>query len=455
MIMAEKAFKGIDFIHFGRNGKVLLMLFYAFLFSGFSQAQIDTIYADPLKYKGPVIPRTPLVKHIDDEQKDLMDYVRLALSKNKKLEHKIFKEDTVPKTDSAVLHKSGKLHTSLLPGAGYTLQTRFAGVIAANGAFYTDNDEHSNLSVVNAFFCYTQNKQIILPIQSNIWTKGNKFNLMGDWRFYAYPQYTYGLGGHTTSDDADLLNYKYITIHQTVSRSIGHDWLVGLGYNLDYHWNIQEAGIAGETTDFQTYNKATQPKYPNLTSVSTGPSLNVLFDNRRNPIYPLRGSYLNVVYRPNFMFMGSNLNWQSLLVDYRKYFKVPGYKNSVLAFWTYAWLTLDGNPPYLDLPSTAWDTYSNIGRGYIQSRFRGRNLLYAESEYRFVMTRNGLFGGVVFVNAQSVSEWPGNNFNIVLPGAGLGIRVKVNKHSNTNVAIDYGWGTGGSGGLFINLGEVF
>jgi hypothetical protein len=424
------------------------------VFSAAMQAQIDTIFADPLKYKGPAIPKQPEVKIVEPEQKDLIDIVKLAFAKNEKLEHKLFKEDSLPKIDSTT-KKTGKLHTSVLPGAGYTLQTRFAGVIAANGAFYLDESEHANLSVINAFFCYTQNRQIILPVQSNIWTKGNKFNIMGDWRFYAYPQYTYGLGGHSTSDDADLMNYKYITIHQTLSRSIAKDWLMGVGYNLDYHWNITEVGIPGEVTDFQKYSQITQPKYPASQSVSSGPSLNILYDDRRNPIYPLRGSYLNIVYRNNFTFMGSDVNWQSLLVDYRKYFKVPGYKNSVLAFWSYSWITFGGTPPYLDLPSTAWDTYSNLGRGYIQSRFRGQSLLYAEGEYRFVLTPNGLLGGVVFANAQSVTEWPSNKFEVVLPGAGIGLRLKVNKHSNTNVSIDYGWGSGGSGGLFINLGEVF
>jgi hypothetical protein len=451
--MGKKSNKNIHISCF-QGRKFLLVSICALLLAVSCQAQIDTIYADPMKYKGPVIPRTPLVKHIEPDQKDIIDVVKMAFFKNKKLEHKLFKDDSIPKTDSTI-RKAGKLHTSVLPGAGYTLQTRFAGVIAANGAFYTDEDEHANLSVVNTFFCYTQNKQIILPVQSNIWTKGNKFNLMGDWRFYAYPQYTYGLGGFTSNDGADLLNYKYITIHQTVSKSLGHDWLAGVGYNLDYHWNITEVGIPGETTFFQAYGKAMQVKFPSSQSVSSGPSLNVLFDDRRNPIYPLRGSYLNVVYRHNFTFMGSDQNWQSFLVDFRKYFKVPGYKNSVLAFWSYSWLTFGGAPPYLDLPSTAWDTYSNMGRGYIQSRFRGQNLLYMEGEYRFVLTPNGLLGAVLFANAQSVTEWPSNKFEVVRPGAGLGVRVKVNKHSNTNVAIDYGWGAGGSGGLFINLGEVF
>ena len=48
--------------------------------------------------------------------------------------------------------------------------------------------------------------------------------------------------------------------------------------------------------------------------------------------------------------------------------------------------------------------YGNTGRGFIQGRFRGKNFVYGEAEYRFGITRNRLLGGVVFSNAQSVTE---------------------------------------------------
>src|SRR5258705_483565 len=74
---------------------------------------------------------------------------------------------------------------------------------------------------------------------------------------------------------------------------------------------------------------------------------------------------------------------------------------------------------------------------------------------QFGITNNGLIGGVVFVNAQSFSNYPGNEFDAVWPGYGLGIRIKANKNSNTNIGIDYGFGLGNSRGLFVNLGELF
>ena len=153
--------------------------------------------------------------------------------------------------------------------------------------------------------------------------------------------------------------------------------------------------------------------------------------------------------------MGSDVNWQSLLIDARKYIHFPATSPNTLAFWTYDWFTVSGKPPYLNLANTACDTYLNMGRGYIQARFRGQNLVYFESEYRFKILNNGLIGGVAFLNAQSYTEQESKRFEVVSPGYGVGLRFKFNKFSNTNIALDYGWGSHGSQGIFANLGEVF
>jgi hypothetical protein len=55
------------------------------------------------------------------------------------------------------------------------------------------------------------------------------------------------------------------------------------------------------------------------------------------------------------------------------------------------------------LPSTGWDDQFNTGRGYIQGRFRGKNMVKLEGEYRYRITRNGLIGGVVFANVENFS----------------------------------------------------
>lgn len=373
----------------------------------------------------------------EDAERDIVDFYRGVIRK----------KPPVEKCDPA--DKAGRLHLAVLPAAGYSLVTRFAVVVAANGAFYTDNESKTKLSSVNTSIAYTQNNQIILPILTNIWTPGNKLNLVGDWRYYKYPEYTYGLGGHTSvTKNSDLLKYYSIIVHEAVLKQVARSIYVGGAYNLNYHWGVSEAGQAdGEQSDFSKYGLHKR-------SVSSGVSAVALYDSRKNSINPSDANYASVSFCPNATFLGSDHDYRSLIIDLRKYI-TPGNSDNVLAFWSYNWLTFNGNAPYLDLPSTGWDPYANMGRGYIQSRFRGKNLLYLETEYRFNISPRGLLGGVVFANAQSVTDWPDNRFRTVYPAAGLGLRVKVNKHSNTNVCIDYGFGLHGSKGIFINLGEVF
>jgi outer membrane protein assembly factor BamA len=348
-----------------------------------------------------------------------------------------------------VKQKAGKLHVSALPAAGYTLQTGFAGVVSSNFAFYT-SDGAANLSNVLTSITYSQYNQIIFPIQANIWTKNNRYNIVTDWRYLVYPSQTYGLGGNTSADSGYNIDYGYLRLHQAILQHVAKDLYLGLGYDLDYFWNIREIDPPqGKETDFERYGLTKM-------SISSGISAHLLYDSRRNAINPDNGDYLGVTYRPNLTLLGSDNNWSSLIVDGRKYIPISVSNHDILAFWTYDWFTLgDGHPPYLLLPSTGWDPYSNTGRGYIQGRYRSLNMLYLESEYRFGITPNGLLGGVVFANAESFTEPGSDRYEYIQPGYGLGIRISLNKFSRTNLCIDYGWGSHGSSGFFVNLGEVF
>jgi hypothetical protein len=348
------------------------------------------------------------------------------------------------------LQQAGKLHISALPVIGYTLQTGFAGVLSANFAFYTSNQGQTNISSILTSVTYSQYRQIIFPIQADIWTKGNTYNIITDWRYLKYPSLTYGLGGDTSPDSGYNIDYAYLRLHQAILKRIARDLYLGPGYDLDYFWNVREIDPPpGKETDFQHYGL-------HKTAIASGVSLHFLYDSRRNQINPDGGGYASISYRPNFTFLGSDDNWQSLILDLRKYIRWPGSTHNVLAIWSYNWFTTGaGSPPYLLLPATGWDAYSNTARGYIQGRFRSRNMLYLETEYRFRILSNGLLGGVIFGNAQSFSEPGSGRYEYLTPGYGTGVRISLNKFSRTNLCIDYGWGTHGSGGFFVNLGEVF
>ena len=334
-----------------------------------------------------------------------------------------------------------------MPAAGYTLQTGITALLAANYSFKPAKYPEQNSSLLTAAINFTQESQIFLIAQSAIWAKNNKYYFPGEFRIMKYPMYSYGFGSLSVPAHRFQLDQNYIRLYEDGLIHIGKTVYVGPGYRLDYHWNIVQNRPDSVTTDYDRYG------YTRI-AVSSGLAFNLVQDNRNNPINPSKGSFVKLVLRVNPTWMGSNSSWQSFLAEGRKFIGLD-HGRKVIALWTYNWFTLGGNPPYLDLPSLGWDMYNNTGRGYIQSRFMGKQMLYDEAEFRFSLTRNGLFGMVIFGNAHSFTEWPSNTFEKINFGYGAGFRIRLNKYSGSNIAIDYGFGSHGSRGLFLNLGEVF
>ena len=368
-------------------------------------------------------------------QKDITDELHFLFKKKK--------PDTI---QQEVRH----LTFSVLPAVGYTLTTRAAITLTGNAAFRMDTSvTATRISTITSSANYTENKQFSVPLETNIWAKANKYNFVGDIHFMKYPQASFGLGSNSWIGNVDSMAYNYIRFYEIVYRQITHNFFAGAGYIIDWRYHITYDNTkAPIPDDYERYG-------PQSTTLSTGFTLNALYDARDNSINPYKGFYTNLTYRNNLRFMGSNSNWSSTIIDVRKYFNFPSGSRNILALWNYDWLVLTGKPPYLDLPSTNWDTYSSTGRGYIQGRFRGDEMVDFESEYRFPLTANGFLGAVVFANAESFSGLNSHRLQNFQPGWGAGLRVKLNKTSRTNVDIDYGFGTQGSNGLFVNIGELW
>jgi len=372
------------------------------------------------------------------KQRDIIDFFARLFSK------------TNSTNENNIRAVAKKASFSVVPSVSYSLSTGYQADLTANAGFYTSKDHKENYSEITGDLTVDTKQQKISVFRSEIWFAGNEYKLVTDTRWERFPEDTYGLGTFTnTNGETNAINFNYARSYITFYKKISGDFYGGAGYDLDYHYDVTQGGNAdGSVSDFTKYGYSS-------TSLSAGISLNLLFDNRKNLINPLNGGYASVIYRANESFLGSNNNWQSLQFDFRRYIRVsPETNNNILALWGLFWFTR-GDAPYLDLPGTGQDMFNNSGRGYIQGRFLGQNMLYIESEYRFGITANGLLGAVVFANAESLSEYPDNQFKKIVPAIGTGLRIKFNKHSNTNVCIDYGVGTNGSGGFFLNLGEIF
>jgi hypothetical protein len=355
------------------------------------------------------------------------------------------------KPDSAVVESTPRLVLTLLPA--FSVNPAFGVLfgVSANALTHLGPPESTNASTAAASVNYTSKKQFNILVRSNVFGAGNRFLLQGDWRYLDTSQPTYGLGPALPESRKDDLEYKLIRVYQTVYRPLTGQLLAGIGYHLDNYFDIVDPKAEqGLTSPLLEYNGG-RPVGRNR---SSGLSLNLLFDNRDNPIYATRGYYGATSLRAFPTWLGSDTDWQSFQLDFRTYTGLGSSGRSVFALWATTWFTF-GATPYLELPAIGWDTYARSGRGYPQGRIRGQNQLYLEGEYRLTLSRDGLWGAAAFLSLLSTSDPVSGGFERINPGGGVGLRIKLNKRSATNITLDFGFGSQGSKGLFMGTGEAF
>jgi len=371
--------------------------------------------------------------------------------------------------------KRGEKNLSLLPILGYSPANGFVIGGAVSVTEYHGDPKNTRLSSALVNVSLTTKEQILLNLRFDYFTSENKWYITGDNRLLFFAQPTYGLGIYglqnqtyhfsvnggdvSRTDSAQPMRFNYIRLYETFSKHIYKKWYAGVGLMFDIDFNIKDQSLSLDSPQHLTSHYVYSKAYGFDTAhySANGLSFQVINDSRDNPINAYSGSYLNVAFRVNPIAFGSTQSSTMLYYDLRKYIGVSKrIPRNVLAFWFWGVLNTSGSVPYLALPAITWDTYNRSGRGYIQGRFRGTNMVYEEAEFRYRISRNGLFGGVVFANFTTASNpLTGQKvFNSVAPGYGVGLRIMMNKTDRTNIAIDYGRGDGFAG-IYFNIREAF
>ena len=327
--------------------------------------------------------------------------------------------------------------TSILPTLSYNPAFGF-GFGAIFSASSRRGGEASGVSSIQASAAFTTQKQLLTAVRADVGSRDDQWRLMGDARFYKGLQRTYGLGSDRPEDPSLLVNYYWTRGYATLYRKIAGPLRIGAGYHLDYYTGIKPSDL----DDIEGTG-----------TLASGVSANALIDTRDNALNASRGVYARASYYSFPESLGSDSTWHASQFEGRAYAALPSERRQVLAFWSLAWLTASGDPPYFNLPSVGWDTYGRTGRGYPAGRFRGRDWVYTEAEYRLDLTRNGLLGAVAFVNASTLSDDSGR-FGSWAPGGGAGVRFKLSKRHGTNLALDVGFGRS-SNGVWFGLNEAF
>jgi hypothetical protein len=341
------------------------------------------------------------------------------------------------------------LQWALLPTISYNpvYGAAFGALVSGAGRRGSALGRYSSLSISGN---WSTQGQVQLQARGDVFSAGEDFLFKVDFRYLDTDRSTWGLGPIDTQQGEYPMSFLLNRVYGTVLRRTSGPVYLGVGYHFDNFGDVvDERAVLGESTPFLEYTGG----LPSTTRAS-GASVNLLADTRDNLVNPRDGYYLSGSFRDYLTALGSDTNWQELWVEARVYPHAPKESSHVLAFWLYTWLTF-GPAPYLNLPSNGWDTYGRGARGYLAGRIRGANQIYLESEYRWSITRDGLWGAVVFVNTTGTTRSETGTFGRMDAGAGAGLRVKFNKHTDTNLTLDYGWGRDGSSGFFLGMTEAY
>lgn len=329
--------------------------------------------------------------------------------------------------------------------------------VAAQLAVFLGDPATTRISSGIASVAFSTKQQGMLNARFGVFSNDNRWLAEGDNRFHVTSQNVYGLGTATPQSAAVETNYNFVRVYETVYHQVHPDVFIGAGLTFDSHTRVH---VADDSTsappEYVAYSTAHGLPIDGQQSGGLRVALRVI--KRDAEINARRGWMADASYRTSFNgFLGGDSSWQLLHLEFRDYVPLVASRAHRLAFWAYGDLTVNGAPPYFDLPTTVMDTYGRAARGYREGRYRGERLVYGEIEYRGAVTHNGLIGIVGFANTTTVSnlQMGEHLFDSFAPAVGGGIRLLLNKRSRTNLCFDVGWGKDGSSGVYFALQDAF
>lgn len=353
--------------------------------------------------------------------------------KNKRLFGFRALSDTVEKEKNGVF---------VLPLLYYTPDTRWAA--GAAGVYYfkvlarSEEEKDTRVSNVQFLADYTQNKQLDVWGQWNIFTHNENYLFKGEVRYRDFPDRFYGIGNRTLMQNEERYSYSLVSVKALALKKLAPAIFVGLDYHFENEFNFtySQEGIL-RNASIVGYNGGIQSAI----------GLVGIYDSRDNVINTHKGTLLEMssyFYRPVF---GSTFGFTYLNFLYQKFWQfIPKHVIAVQTKLRYGF----GDIPFLDMSTLGND---DILRGYPKNRFRDRNFIGAQVEYRFpLFWRFGMvtFGGLgdVFSSTKNLSA-----ANLKY-SYGVGLRFVVNPAERLNIRLDYGRGKEG-GYFYFVVAEAF
>lgn len=350
-------------------------------------------------------------------------------------------ENTVEKTGTEALKKKCKKRVIAAPIIFYTPETRLAFGAAGSLVFRLAGcDKETRPSAISSVFIYTQEKQFQAQLNTKLYLKNNDYRLELEVKADKYPNKFYGIGGNTLEENEELYTSKSTNLFFSLQKRLAKGFNAGILFHLN-RWDIVETEAAGLLSSGLITGSSE--------GTMSGVGVLVNRDTRDSLYFPVKGDFFTLEARFYPKFLGSTFGFNTFTIDLRKYF--PVFSDHVVAFQSLLKVQ-GGDVPFLHLARMGGQ-YTM--RGYYDGRFRDKNLLVFQAEYRMpIFWRFGVVGFAGLGNVAPKFSQLTSSLDQMKSSYGFGIRFLFDKKEKIWLRFDLAFGEGVSG-FYFSIFEAF
>jgi hypothetical protein len=327
----------------------------------------------------------------------------------------------------------------VLPVISYAKESSVAFGTAANLTYQVKGDTNIRASYANLYGYYSLKKQYRISLENMVYLPGEKYILRSFISAGRFPDKFWGVGNKTHKNPEESFSLSFYNVYFHLQKKLFPKLFAGLVYN--YQKASSVVFIPSQLFDKQIVGKHGYHV--------SGAGVSISYDSRNKSFWPYRGALYQVIttfYNPA---LGSKYSFVNYALDARKFIRTFG--SQVLALRAYGLFNSGKRIPLRSLG--ALGGCDNL-RGYYEGRFRDKNALSLQLEYRVPVY--GRFAVVGFAGvgdvASRMKEIDGRDMKKSFGG---GLRYSLSKKERMNIRFDYGFGDAKNRGYYVVFGEAF
>lgn len=335
----------------------------------------------------------------------------------------------------------------IFPTVGYRPETGVEFGLTPLYIYYAKEDASNRLSEMKAYSFFTLNGQYGVRMSHALYSDKDEWFFLGDVDFEQFPLKYYGIGNKVPKDNIALVDATQIRIKERVLRRVLKDFYIGFETDLRSLSNVsfEEVDNNAETPLEMPFGAAGTTNF--------GIGVGFVYDQRHNVLNERNAFFSEFAYLNYNPFWSSSVKYHAITIDNRIY--KPVRKHDVLAAQVYGEFNFGGDIPFNQLSYMGGES---LMRGYFKGRFRDKNQIAAQVEYRFLPLKLGFtnrLGATVFTGVGDVfADWKDLEFNNIKWSVGGGARYLIFQKKDVYLRFDYAFTRDGNN-FYISIGEAF